>query len=78
MHGSRSTITPVNHMDDELVKALVHDALALCDDASERELTVIKQELTIAEALLSNTATSDDRKAVYEFVHPSPRSHFLR
>ncbi len=65
-------------MDDELVKALVHDALVLCDGASERDLTVIKQELTIAEALLSNTATSDDRKAVYELVHPSTRSHFLR
>jgi len=68
----------VNHTEDELVKALVHDARVLCDGASERELTVIKRELTVAEALLSNTATSDDPKAVYKLVHPSTRSHFLR
>ena len=65
------------HNDEQLLKALVHDALVLCGGANERDIGVIRDELLIAEAILSNDADDDDRASVYDIVHPSTRTHYL-
>jgi hypothetical protein len=49
----------------------------LCDGAGERELETIREELTLSEMLLSGTATDEDRRKVYQIVHPSTSGHYL-
>lgn len=63
--------------DQQLLKALIHDALALCDSAEEKDLAIVKEELLIAKALLDETGTDVERTRVEEIVHASTRSHFL-
>lgn len=66
------------HTDQELVRALVHDALMLCDGAAgDSEIRRIRGLLGLAEVLLADKASAEERASVYEVVHPSTRSHFL-
>jgi hypothetical protein len=68
------------HTDVELLHALVHDAHLLCagaPDVARTDVARIKEQLGIAELIMSNAATDKDRSRVYEILHPATLHLYL-
>ena len=70
----------VDHTDDQLVRALVHEAYMQFqgeDAPSPVELTRTRRFIVLAELLLAGAADDSDRAEVYEILHPSTVHHYL-
>jgi hypothetical protein len=71
------------HSDEELARALVHDAHVILDSDApgnlgrEDELDHVKRGIRLADKLLAGTATDEERASVGDFVHPQVRSLYL-
>jgi len=76
-------MTPMPPSDQELARALVHDANRyLSTDSSdnvrrESELNHVKEVLGLAEKLLAGEANAEDRALVGDLVHPEVRTLLL-
>ena len=71
---------PPWHSDQQLALALVHDAHLLCapEPLREAEVEQIRKMLHIAELLLGENATDEERAEVYEILHPATLHLYLR
>jgi hypothetical protein len=68
------------HSDQELLRALVHDAHLLASTAGEiheHDAAVIKEQLGIAEEILAGVVTEEGRRRVYDLLHPATLNLYL-
>jgi len=76
-------MAPMPPSDQELVRALVHDANRYLSTDSpdsvrrESDLNHVKEDLGLAEKLLAGEASDEDRALVLDLVEPRVRSLLL-